>query len=146
MSIANYELTEQLGESPQATIYKAHHNKNPERLLALKVLKATFLSDNRKSQLRQKIEQLRVLNDPMVITPIALDAKDDVCFITQSYFDGVTLDKLIKERGRLSLKDLFTVACALARALDKVHEAGIIHGGVKPHNILVSPNTLDIRL
>lgn len=82
----------------------------------------------------------------MVITPVALDTKDEVCFLTQSYFDGVTLDKLIKERGRISLKDFFTIACGLARALDKVHEAGIIHGGVKPHNILINPNTLDIRL
>src|SRR3989304_5218525 len=44
------------------------------------------------------------------------------------------------------LSDFFTIACSLARTLDTVHEAGIIHGGVKPHNILVATGTLDIRL
>ena len=34
----------------------------------------------------------------------------------------------------------------MVQALDKVHEAGIIHGGIKPHNILVNPETLEIRL
>ncbi|MBI4303370.1 MAG: AAA family ATPase [Chloroflexi bacterium] len=144
--IPNYEIIGKIAESPQATAYRAYHKKRPNHPLVLKILKAPFLSDYKKSQFRQKIEQLRVLNDPLVVTPILFDAKDEICFITQDYFDGITLDKLVEQRHRLSLSDFFTIACALARALDKIHEAGIIHGGVKPHNILVNPNTLDIRL
>ena len=34
----------------------------------------------------------------------------------------------------------------MAEALNKIHEAGIIHGGIKPHNILVNPVSLEIRL
>ncbi len=144
--IPNYEIIEKVSEGPQSTIYKAYHKKNPERMLVLKVLKAAFLSDPKKSQFRQRIEHLRVLNDPLVITPIAFDSKDGACFITQDYFDGVTLDCLMEEHRGISLKDFFTIACGLARTLDKVHEAGIIHGGVKPHNVLVHPGTLDIRV
>ncbi len=81
-----------------------------------------------------------------MITPLSLSEKEDTCFITQDYFEGITLDKLIKADRGISLKDFFTIACGLARALEKVHEAGIIHGGVKPHNILVSEKTRDIRL
>ncbi|MBI2934605.1 MAG: AAA family ATPase [Chloroflexi bacterium] len=144
--IPNYEITDKIAEGPQSVIYKAYHKKNPERILVLKVLKATFLSDYKKSQFRQKIEHLRVLNDPLVITPIAFDAKDGTCFITQDYFDGLTLKQITETRRRISLNDFFTIACSLARTLEKVHEAGIIHGGIKPHNILVDPRTLDIRL
>ncbi|MBI2942379.1 MAG: AAA family ATPase [Chloroflexi bacterium] len=146
MAIPNYEIIEKISEGPQAAIYKACHKKNLDRPLALKVLKATFLSDNKKAQFRQKIEHLRVLDDPLVITPIAFNAQDGFCFITQDYFAGVPLDELIGARGGIALGDFFTIACSLARTLDKVHEAGIIHGGVKPHNILVDPRTLEIRL
>lgn len=89
ISIPNHEIIEKISEGPQAAIYKAYHKRNPERLLALKVLKANFLSEHKRSQFRQKIEHLRVLNDPFVITPIALDAKDGMSFLTQDYFDGV---------------------------------------------------------
>ncbi|RJQ57456.1 MAG: phytochrome sensor protein, partial [Desulfobacteraceae bacterium] len=160
MIIPNYEIIEKIAESRQAVIYKARHKKNPDRLLALKILKDIFLSEPQKSQFRQRIEHLRVLNDSLVITPIGFDAKDEICFLTQEYFDGVPLDKLQEvqgskvqgskvgtpERGTLLLNDFFTIACGVSRALVKVHEAGIIHGGIKPHNILVDPATLDIRL
>ena len=71
MVLPNYELIEKIADSDLAAIYKAYHKKNPERLLVLKVLKATSLSDHKKAQFRQKIEHLKVLNDPLVITPIA---------------------------------------------------------------------------
>ncbi|MBI2851531.1 MAG: AAA family ATPase [Chloroflexi bacterium] len=144
--IPNYEITDIIAESPQATVYRAYHKKNLSRPLVLKILKSTFLSDYKKSQFRQKIEQLRVLNDPLMITPVTFEAKDGVCFMTQDYFDGVTLDKLMDEQRPFPLDSFFTIACGLARAMDKVHEAGVIHGGVKPHNILVNPQTLEIRL
>jgi serine/threonine protein kinase len=147
MIIPNYEIIEKIFEGPQATIYKSSHKKNPQRLLALKVMRRPFLSNYKKLQFQQKIEHLRVLNDPQLITPITFESKDGVSFISQDYFDGVSLDELIeKAHNGISLKDFFTIACSLARTLDKVHEAGIIHGAIKPHNILVDPATLDLRL
>jgi len=146
MVISNYEFIEKLAEAPQAAVYKAYHKKDPGRLLILKILKAGSLSEYKKAQFRQKIEHLRVLNDPLVITPLSFGEKDGVCFVTQEYFDGVTLDTLTGTHSRLTLNDFFTIACRLAQALEKIHEAGIIHGGVKPHNILVDVKALDVRL
>ncbi|CAG1023210.1 hypothetical protein DOJK_02172, partial [Patescibacteria group bacterium] len=39
-----------------------------------------------------------------------------------------------------------TIACTLADILQAVHDAGITHGGIKPHNILIQPSTLTLRL
>lgn len=144
--IPNYEILETLGESLQAVVYKAFHKRNPQRLLALKVLKVASLTDEQKRYFRQKIEQLKVLHDPLVITPLSFEAKGDVRFITQDYFKGVSLDAWAKAQKKVSLKDFFRIACKLAQGLDDVHKAGIVHGGVKPHNILIEPDTLDIRL
>ncbi len=147
MIIPNYEIMERIFEGPQSSIYKAYYKKNPQRLLALKVLRRHFLSNYKKLQFRQKIEHLRVLSDPQAITPIAFEAKDGIFFIIQDYFGGVSLDNLLEAApDGLSLRDFFTIACSLARTLDQVHEAGIIHGGIKPHNILIDPGTLDLRL
>ena len=146
MLTSTYELVDELADAPYSAVYKAYHKQSPGRPLILKILKMVSLSDYKQLQFMQKIEHLKVLNDPLVITPIAFGAYGAVCFITQGYFDGVTLDRLREERRSASLNDFFTIACGLARALDKVHEAGIIHGGIKPHNILVNPGTLEIRL
>jgi hypothetical protein len=54
----------------------------------LKVLKAGRLSEARKTQIRQKIEHLKVLNDPLVIRPASFSGEGDVWFLTQDYFEG----------------------------------------------------------
>ncbi|MBI2843593.1 MAG: AAA family ATPase [Armatimonadetes bacterium] len=149
MIISNYEIIEKVSDTAHASVYKAFRKANPNRLFALKILKASTLSEHKKDQFRQKIEHLKVLNDPLVITPLSLGDLGDMdgnCFIAQDYVEGIPLNELMGAHSTVPLKGFFTIACGLARALDKVHEAGIIHGGVKPHNILVDPNTLDIRL
>src|SRR5574340_147794 len=125
VTITNYEIIEQIAEAPTATVYKARHKKNPERLLVLKLWKTASTSEYQQAQFRQRIEHLKVLNDPLVIIPRALGSRDGACFIIQDYFDGVPLNRLTGEHVRLSLNDFFTIACRLSKALDIVHEAGI---------------------
>lgn len=129
--IPGYDIVKKLGEGPQSVVYKAFHKKNPDRPLALKILKAASVSEHQKSHFRQKIEHLKVLNDPLLITPLSFEIKGEFSFITQDYFDGVTLNEWNRTQTEISLNNFFIISCRLAQALDKVHEAGIIHGGVK---------------
>ncbi|MCM2466854.1 AAA family ATPase [Methanoculleus oceani] len=145
MLISNYELLERLAETPHATVFKAYNKRNPDKLLTLKVLKENGLSEYKLTRFRQKVEHLRVLDDPRLITPLSFSDLDGTCFLTQEYFGGITLSSLMEARSPLSLSDFLTVACALTSTLEKVHEAGIIHGGIKPNNILVD-GTLAVRL
>ena len=145
-TIPGYNIIEKLGEGPQSIVYKAFHKKNPNRPLALKILKAVSLSEDQKRHFRQKIEHLKILHDTRIITPLSFNVRGDVQFFTRDYFKGITLDKWAKRQTKIILNDFFTVACELAEALNRVHEAGIIHGGIKSHNILIEPETLAIRL
>lgn len=146
MNIHNYEIVEKLAESKETVIYKVYHRKQPEKLLLLKVFKTFLISNYTVSQFSQRIEHLKVLNNTLIITPAIFFINDQLCFIAQDFFEGVPLDNLSDARSEISLSDFFTIACQLAEALDVIHEAGIIHGGIKPHNILIDPNRLEIRL
>ena len=146
MLLPNYELLERIAESELSVVYKACHRKEPRRLLAVKVLKAASVSGHRREQFRQRIEHLRIVDAPLAAVPLAFGGKDGGFFVVREYFEGLPLDDLRAARAPLPLADFFTIACQLAETLDKVHEAGIVHGGVKPHNILVDPRTLDLRL
>jgi serine/threonine protein kinase len=113
MMLSNYEIMESIAESPKSSIFKVVHKKNPSRILILKVIKSG-LSENKKAQIRQKIEHLKVLNDPLLITPISFSDKDSICFITQEYFEGITLDKYLATHPKKALKDLLTIASGMA--------------------------------
>jgi len=62
------------------------------------------------------------------------------------YFKGIPLGKWMKSRGKTDLPDFFKISCAIAAIVKNMHEAGSLHGGIKPENILIEPETLDIRL
>ncbi len=145
-TIPNYDVVEKLGEGHQSIVYKAFHKRNHHRPLALRVLKAALLSEDQKRHFRQKIEHLKILHDTRLITPLSFKVRGNVQFFTQDYFNGTTLDEWAKSQTKITLNDFFTIACELAEAIDKVHEAGIIHGGIKPHNILIEPEAFNIRL
>lgn len=80
--IPNYDFVEKIGEGPQSVVYKAFHKKKPNRLLALKVLKAVSLPENQKAYFRQKIEHLKVLHDCRLILPLSFEEKGGARFIT----------------------------------------------------------------
>ncbi|MBI2266502.1 MAG: AAA family ATPase [Armatimonadetes bacterium] len=144
--IPNYTLTRKLGESPQSIVYTGFHKRFPKRPLVIKILRVTSLSGYHRSYFRQKIEHLKILRDPALITPISLESKRDLQFVTQEYFEGLTLDDWSRGSSGIALPNFFVIGCQLARALNSVHEAGIIHCGVKPHNILINPETLEVRV
>ena len=114
--------------------------------MVIKQLKLLSSWDDQSRHLRQKIERLKVLHDPRICTPLALESDGEVQFIVQPWFAGLPLNNWMKQQRALNLNDFYTLACTLSDTLLAVHLAGITHGGVKPHNILLQPGTLTIRL
>ncbi|MDD1620963.1 MAG: AAA family ATPase [Methylococcaceae bacterium] len=144
--LESYIITEKLGESLQAVVFKAYHKHVPDHPLVVKLLKLLSSWDDQSRHLRQKIERLKVLHDPRASTPLALESDGNLQFIVQPWFAGQALNHWAKQQSNLNLNDFFTLACSLADTLQAVHDAGITHGGIKPHNILLQPGTLTLRL
>jgi len=146
-SIPYYSLLELLGESLNASVYKAVGKENPGSLFIIKLLKRSISSESQRRYLTQKVERLKIIHDPRVITPDSFDYSSNNQFIARRYFPGKTLASYLTEQGKAtSLSNFFNIAGELTLAVNAVHEAGIIHGGIKPHNILIQSDTHAIRL
>jgi signal transduction histidine kinase/tRNA A-37 threonylcarbamoyl transferase component Bud32 len=144
--IPRFRILEVLGTSLYATTYKAAAKSNPARWLSLKVLKNPLRHDSQKRYVHQKVERLKVIHERRVITPLAFETFGDTQIIIQDYFPGQVLSAWRCTRNQAGIENFLSIAMELALALAAVHEAGIVHGGVKPHNILIRPETQEIRL
>lgn len=143
--IPNYELTEMLGESPLAYVYKGFHKQQPEQLLVIKVFKSGVLSSQRKNYFLQKIEHLKILTDSRVIPPSRYEEYGNQKILIRDFFPGIPLNQWA-EKHQINLDVFFPLALKLADIIDSIHKAGIIHGGIKPHNIIIEPKTQDIKI
>jgi serine/threonine-protein kinase len=54
---------------------------------------------------------------------------------------GRTLDEIQRERGGLALPQVVRIGRELGAALDAVHAAGVVHGDLKPQNVMIERGT-----
>ncbi len=147
ISIPYYTLLETLGNSLNSTVYKAASKKRPDNFYVVKILKRTINNENLLRYLVQKVERLKIIHDPRVLTPTDFEYSSEIQFITRSYFPGQTLNQFIQQYPNgIPLKIFFHIAGELVLAINAIHEAGIIHGSIKPNNILIQADTHTIRI
>jgi tetratricopeptide (TPR) repeat protein len=72
-----------------------------------------------------------------LVLPSQVDRADDVVRILRPFIEGTPLDERISQ-ARPSLELVLSIGLDVLRALDTLHGLGIVHGAVKPSNIIVT--------
>ena len=134
--LKSYVLTEEIGSSLQATVFSGYQNQAPDTPLTIKLLKLQIGADEQLRYLDQKVERLKILQDPRTITPLRLEEEAEQHFLIHPQQRGETLDKWFGH-NTITVANFMSFACELTDIIRVVHDNGIIHGGIKPHNILV---------
>ena len=57
--------------------------------------------------------------------------------IVMEYIEGLTLNSIVEERGRLEQEQGLEYITQIGTALIEIHRQGLLHRDVKPHNIMV---------
>lgn len=66
---------------------------------------------------------------------VALD--DGTLALVMQYIPGLTLQQLVEKHGRLDAEDAAWICERLFNALKYLHHHGVIHGDIKPQNVIV---------
>ncbi|WP_437683528.1 AAA family ATPase [Sorangium sp. So ce131] len=112
--------------------------------VVVKVLKSEFPSARALASLRHEYNVLRALDVEGVVKTHALEENEHGAALVLERPTGRTLHDLLRA-APLDLKAALTIALSAARVLDEIHRHKVIHKDVKPHNILVDPDTLDVH-
>jgi serine/threonine protein kinase len=132
-----YEIMETLGMGATSRVDKA---RDPRigRIVALKTFLQGFGSRDLQQQYTREAQIIGRLSHPNIVAlyDVGTD-KDGVPYLVMEYVEGKTLEAVLAG-GPLPLARLAVWGGDLASALGRAHQAKIIHGDVKPANILVT--------
>src|SRR5580698_5898235 len=135
--IPGYNIRKTIGESEKAMVYLAGSEKRAEDV-ALKVTKSESDEADDQQALAREYATLSSLNNPSIVSIYDYGTNAGREFLAMEYFPrGDLKSRLV--RGMLEA-DALRYLEQIARALQVVHEAGILHRDLKPPNLMLREN------
>ena len=130
--LGNYRIRRKLGGGTFGTVFAAW-DLRLERTVALKILKRT-LFESREAALAEARVAAR-LNHPHVCTIYSVEEIDGLSAIVMEYLDGSHLAHALQN---LSHDRVFRLAAQIAAGLAAAHARDIVHGDLKPANVMIT--------
>ncbi|MCM3869606.1 MAG: serine/threonine protein kinase [Pyrinomonadaceae bacterium] len=114
-----------------------------KRTVVVKVLTAALTQDEERLRcFVQDAGAASSLNHPNVCMIYEIDkTAEGRWFLAMEYIDGQTLGRFMGS-GRMSMLTALQIATQVASALEAIHDAGIIHGDLKPVNVMLRTDGL----
>ncbi len=131
--LGHYRIRKSLGGGAFGTVFAAW-DMRLERMVALKVLRQNLL-ESREATLSEARTAAR-LNHPYVCSVYAVEEEDGLPVIVMEYLDGRPLSHEIAEK--ISPERALTFAYQIAAGLAAAHEQQVVHGDLKPANIIIT--------
>ncbi|WP_434446633.1 protein kinase domain-containing protein [Lentzea sp. E54] len=126
------------GTGPRATLYAGIRTGTGEAV-ALKVFRAK-LPRRTRTEVERELARLAPLRSQASV--LVADGLEELGDRTALRMELCTqsLTDVVEQEGPLSIAEAITLGRTLAEALAAAHEAGIVHGGVTPGNVLFRPS------
>jgi serine/threonine protein kinase len=124
-----YTITGFVGRGGMGEVWKAH-DEELDRTVALKFMSSGFAVD----QLTQEARMASALNHPGIVTVHDVIVREGTPILVMELVTGAPLSRFCD--GLIPFRQLTSVAAQVSSALAAAHAGGIIHGDLKPDNIV----------
>ena len=133
-----YRLGPKVGEGGLGIVFSAR-DVTLDRLVAIKVLRPEMASrPELRGALVQEARRLAGVRHPRIVTVHACGTHRGYPYVVMELVEGTNvLSRLREAKGKLETSEAVRILTAVAEGLTALHTRGIVHGDVKPSNVLL---------
>jgi HAMP domain-containing protein len=142
-----YEILGTLGKGGMGVVYRAR-DRQLDEVVALKLLRPEALAADPTliERFKQELKLARRITHRNVLRTHDFGETGGVPYISMEYIDGVTLKEVVQSRGALPLGVGLSIAKQMCHGLGAAHAGGVVHRDIKPHNMLILPETAELKI
>jgi HAMP domain-containing protein/predicted Ser/Thr protein kinase len=142
-----YEILGTLGKGGMGAVYRAR-DRQLDEVVAVKVLRAELLKEDPTllDRFKQEVRLARKITHRNVLRTHDVGETQGTPYISMEYLDGVTLKDLIQNKGALPVGVGLRIAKQMCYGLEAAHREGVIHRDIKPQNMLILPETGELKI
>src|SRR5262245_44236066 len=129
-----FTLMDALGTGSMGTVYKAQ-SKTDNNWYAVKVLPRRSMWNVRIA--RRKVRSFEQCRHPAVVPFVDVGTAGGMHYLAWPLVEGEILEKVVQEQGKLPPHQAAQIGLQIAEGLDICHQQGLIHGLLKPSNVMI---------
>jgi serine/threonine protein kinase len=135
--VGPYVLHEPVGTGSMGTVYRAKSRRQPDQWFAVKILPRRSMWNIRLA--KRQVREFESFSHPAVVPFADIGTSGGSHYLVWPFVEGETLDKLVARQGKLPMGQAVGYILQAAEGLAVCHERGLIHGLIKPSNLLRTP-------
>lgn len=135
LKISHYSVRSEFGTGRYGKLYYGR-DQTLETEVIIKVLPEDYWRDpSQKEAFEQLMKRLAILDHPAIVPIEDMGDSGGHPFLVLHFMPGGSLAERLKH-GRMSMADAGKILWRIAAAVDAAHSQGLVHGNLKPTNIL----------
>ncbi|MEA5599953.1 AAA family ATPase [Nostoc sp. UHCC 0252] len=148
VNIPGYRISEELYNGSRTLVYRGYRETDSLPVV-IKLLKNPYPSFSELLSFRNQYTIAKNLNSPLIVQTHSLEAYQNGYALVMEDFGGISLKDYFTSDQTLyiaSSEEFLRIAIALCNTLDILYRERIIHKDIKPANILINPETKQVKL
>jgi eukaryotic-like serine/threonine-protein kinase len=134
--IGRYRIAGEIGRGGMGVVYRGE-----DKLIGREVAIKTLTEATPELRERFYVEaKSGILSHPNIVTVYELGEHEGNPFIAMEFLPGESLEKILRQRGRLPVLDCISIMEQICAGLGYAHAHGLLHRDVKPANVIVLPD------
>ncbi|MEG4322370.1 MULTISPECIES: AAA family ATPase [unclassified Microcoleus] len=144
LTIPGYRILDRIYNGSRTQVYRAI-SESDQKPVAIKILQSEYPSFNELVQFRNQYTITKNLDLTGIVKPLELSNYRNGFALVMEDFGGISISEYTTLRP-LTPDDFLPIAIQIVKVLEGLYRERIIHKDIKPQNILINPNTREIKI